>query len=114
MTRPVGAETGRSPEGPVSGRGASAAPNRPSRPRSDLDRGHRGLPPPRVVDELAIDMQVSWSGVLRIRNARGRLMPIAPGPRDANSRAWAEVVAATHGVHGRFSDAAPHRPSDGH
>jgi uncharacterized repeat protein (TIGR03803 family) len=66
----------------------------------------------RHIQGLAIDMSVSWMGVLKIRNAAGRVVRIASVPKNANNAALARV-AATYRVYRDFADAAPHWSSDG-
>ena len=66
----------------------------------------------RHIQGLAIDMSVSWMGVLKIRNAAGRVVRIVSVPKNANNAALARV-AATYGVYRDFADAAPHWSSDG-
>src|SRR5262249_10335665 len=60
----------------------------------------------RHIQALAIDMQVSWTGVLMIKNKAGRTRGISSGPWNANNRTLARL-AATYGVYRVFSDVAP-------
>lgn len=60
----------------------------------------------------AIDMTISWDGVLNIRNARGTLLAISSLPRDGGNRDL-QAVAREFGVIKLVSD-PPHWSDDGH
>lgn len=61
---------------------------------------------------LAIDMNISWSGKLRIANANGKVITISTSPRSGMNRTlW--KVGATYGVFKLASD-RPHWSYNGH
>jgi hypothetical protein len=66
----------------------------------------------RHCERQAIDMRVSWDGVLNIRNARGTLLAITSSPRNGENRDL-QAVAREFGVVKLVSD-PPHWSNDGH
>lgn len=66
----------------------------------------------RHTQGLAIDMSLSWSGTLSIKDAKGKDVSIASSPRDGGNKEL-QAVGATYGVVKLKSD-PPHWSSDGH
>ena len=66
----------------------------------------------RHTEGLAIDMDVSWSGDLKIKDASGKEVTISSSPRTGMNTELAEV-GASYGVKKLASD-PPHWSSDGH
>lgn len=66
----------------------------------------------RHTQRLAIDMSVSWRGLLAAHDAHGKLVEISSQPRDGTN-AMLAVVSRTFGVIKLASD-RPHFSSDGH
>lgn len=66
----------------------------------------------RHTDGLAIDMSISWTGDLAIKDANGRNLAIQTTPRTGLNKAlW--TIGASYGVIKLSSD-PPHWSSDGH
>lgn len=57
-------------------------------------------------------MSITWKGTLEVKNAKGKRVGIASGPKNADNRALA-TVAGTYLVYRNFTDKAPHWSSDG-
>lgn len=66
----------------------------------------------RHIDGHAVDMNVSWSGTLSIKDATGGTHAIG-APRNGNTNAALHAVGRTYGVHKLLSD-PPHWSIDGH
>jgi hypothetical protein len=67
----------------------------------------------RHTQGLAIDMNISWSGTLVIRDRNGQEVTITSTPRTGAGNADLHRVGVTYGVHKLASD-PPHWSSDGH
>ena len=65
----------------------------------------------RHIEGLAIDMTISWSGTLSIRQSNGAVVAIADGPRNGSNRGLIRVGAG-YGVIKLPSD-PPHWSQDG-
>ncbi len=66
----------------------------------------------RHIQGLAIDMDISWTGDLAIKSAKGGNIAIQSAPRTGmNTALW--TLAAAYGVHKLAAD-PPHWSSDGH
>jgi len=61
---------------------------------------------------VAIDMDITWSGTLHIKEADGTTQTISTGPRDNNNREL-QAVGRGYGVIKLVSD-PPHWSVDGH
>jgi hypothetical protein len=66
----------------------------------------------RHIDGKAIDMDITWSGTLKIKNASGTVIDIATTPRTGAGNAKLHQVGATYGVKKLVGD-APHWSHDG-
>lgn len=66
----------------------------------------------RHTQRRAVDMTISWSGALNIRDFNGQMHSIASGPRDGSNPELIKV-GATFGVMKLVSD-PPHWSDDGH
>jgi hypothetical protein len=66
----------------------------------------------RHIEGKAIDMTISWSGDLTMRDAQGNLIAVPP-PRSGDINARLHQVGATYGVIKLVSD-KPHWSTDGH
>jgi hypothetical protein len=66
----------------------------------------------RHTQRRAVDMTISWSGTLNVRDFDGQMHGIASGPRDGSNPELIKV-GATFGVMKLVSD-PPHWSDDGH
>jgi len=67
----------------------------------------------RHTEGNAVDMSISWTGVLSIRDARGRVVQIADLPRSGLNPALHRVGATYKVIKASFQD-DPHWSNDGH
>jgi hypothetical protein len=65
----------------------------------------------RHIRGLAIDMSITWSGTIKVRDAAGKESSLAPPGNDANTAL--HKVGASYGVHKLLSD-PPHWSDNGH
>jgi hypothetical protein len=77
-----------------------------------FDMAHQAVLKTRHEEGLAVDMVVTWSGELKIKNAKGEDVTIKSSPQTNNNKDL-QSVALTYGVHKLVSD-YPHWSSDGH
>src|SRR5258708_11476202 len=77
-----------------------------------FDIVHRPALATRHTDGQAVDMNISWSGPLTIRNANGDLVTIRNGRRDGMNPQLIDV-GRTYGVIKHMTD-QPHWSTDGH
>jgi hypothetical protein len=67
----------------------------------------------RHTERRAIDMSITWSGTLTIKNASGQLVAIATTPRTGAGNAKLHQIGRSYGVIKLTSD-RPHWSEDGH
>ncbi|MBO0720580.1 MAG: peptidoglycan-binding protein [Blastocatellia bacterium] len=66
----------------------------------------------RHTERKAIDMDISWSGSLRIRNVKGQYITITSAPRDGTNLDLGEVGRSYNVIH--YDKDRPHWSIDGH
>jgi len=73
---------------------------------------HQAVLKTRHEEGLAVDMNITWSGELSVKDAKGKVVNIKSSPQN-NTNKDLQAVGLTYNVHHLGSD-FPHWSSDGH